>query len=133
MALPAFNEQGDLPPNIYRATLSEVFERFGHGSLQRLAVAERLSRLYELVTSTGQLARFVVFGSFVTAKVEPNDLDVVLIMQDTFDLASVTGEAALAFQHLEAEGPFRCQRLLGSALWCSWRRAGDGRILAGTP
>jgi hypothetical protein len=80
MALPAFNEQGDLPPNIYRATLSEVFERFGHGSLQRLAVAERLSRLYELVTSTGQLARFVVFGSFVTAKVEPNDLDVVLIM-----------------------------------------------------
>ena len=106
MALPAFSEEGDLPPGVYRATLPEVLERFGPGSVQQGAVADRLKRVYQLVTSTGQFARFVVFGSFVTAKDEPNDLDIILLMEDTFDLASVTGEAALLFQHLEADAHF---------------------------
>jgi hypothetical protein len=106
MALPAFNEEGDLPPGVYRAALPEVLERFGQGSVQRCAVADRLKRVYELVSSTGQLARFVVFGSFVTAKDEPNDVDIILLMEDTFDLASVTGEAALPFQHMEADAHF---------------------------
>lgn len=73
MPLPAFNEEGDLPPGVHRATLEEVLERFGEGSVQRCVVAARLKRVYELVSSTGHLARFVVFGSFVTAKEEPND------------------------------------------------------------
>lgn len=106
MAFPPFNQEGDLPPGVYRATLAEVLQRFGGGSVQRRAVADRLNRLYQLVASTGQVARFVIFGSFVTAKDEPNDLDIVLLMEDTFDLSSVTGEAALAFQHMEAEAHF---------------------------
>lgn len=106
MALPAFNENGDLPLGVHGATLSEVLERCGQGSVQRCAVADRLNRLYQLAASTGQLARFVVFGSFVTAKAEPNDIDIILLMEDTFDLAAVTGEAALVFQHLEAQARF---------------------------
>jgi hypothetical protein len=86
--------------------LPEILERFGHGSVQRCAVSDRLTRLYHLVASTGHLARFVVFGSFVTAKDEPNDVDIILLMEDTFDLASVTGEAALVFQHMEADAHF---------------------------
>jgi len=104
--LPAFNEEGDLPPGVYPAALSDVLERFGQGSVQRRAVADRLNRIYRLTASTGQLARFVVFGSFVTAKAEPNDVDIVLLMEDSFDLASVTGEAALVFQHMEADAHF---------------------------
>src|SRR6516165_12838003 len=103
MALPAFNKDGDLPPGVHRATLPEVLERFGQGSVQRCAVADRLNRVYQLVASTGQLARFVVFGSFVTAKDDPNDVDIILLMEDAFDLASVTGEAALPFRHMEAD------------------------------
>ena len=72
---------------------------------------------YQLAASTAQLARFVVFGSFVTAKAEPNDLDVVLIMEDKFDLASVTNEAALVFQHMDAQAHFGA-----SVFWT--RRAG---------
>lgn len=106
MALPAFNEEGDLPPGVYRATLTEVLERFGQGSVQRYAVADRLKRVYELVASTGLLARFVVFGSFVTAKEDPNDVDIVLLMEDAFDLAALTGEAVLPFQHMEADAHF---------------------------
>jgi hypothetical protein len=106
MALPAFNEEGDLPAGVHRATLAEILELFGQGSVQRRAVADRLKRVYQLVISTGQLARFVVFGSFVTAKDEPNDVDIVFIMEDTFDLASVSGEASLPFQHMEADAHF---------------------------
>jgi hypothetical protein len=104
--LPAFNEEGDLPPGVHWATLSHVLERFGQGTARRRAVADRLNRIYQLTASTGQLARFVVFGSFITAKAEPNDVDIVLLMEDGFDLASVTGEAALIFQHMEADAHF---------------------------
>jgi hypothetical protein len=62
--------------------------------------------VYQLVSSTGQLARFVIFGSFVTAKADPNDVDIILLMEDTRDLASVTGEAALPFQHMAADAHF---------------------------
>jgi hypothetical protein len=106
VVLPAFSEDGDLPPGVYRATMTEVLERFGQGSIQRRAVADRLQRVYECVVATGQLARFIVFGSFVTAKDDPNDVDIVLVMLDTFDLASVTDESALVFQHPEANTRF---------------------------
>jgi len=52
------------------------------------------------------MARFVVFGSFITAKPEPNDVDVIILMADSFDLSSVTGEAALVFHHGEADAYF---------------------------
>ncbi|MCI0381275.1 MAG: hypothetical protein L0215_27130 [Gemmataceae bacterium] len=104
--MPAYNNDGDLPPGVHVAGLSDVLERFGHGSAQRCAVAERLTRVYQLAVSTGHLARFVMFGSFVTAKSDPNDIDIVLLMEDTFDLATVTGEAAIVFQHMEADAHF---------------------------
>jgi len=106
LALPAYNEDGDLPLGVHRATLSEVLRRFGEGSEQRCAVGGRLSRLYELAVSTGQLARFVVFGSFVTAKPEPNDVDIVMLLEDAFDLATLTGETVLMFRHMEADAHF---------------------------
>ena len=106
MTLPAFNEDGDLPPGVHGATLSEVLARFGQGSVQRSAVADRLTRIYQLALSTGQVARVAVFGSFITAKAEPNDIDILLLMEDTFDLSAVTGEAAVVFQHLEAHARF---------------------------
>ena len=106
MALPAFNEEGDLPPGVHLATLQEIFQRFGQGTIQRRAVAERLNRIYQLAVSTGQLARIVVFGSFVTKKTDPRDVDIVLLMEDAFDLASITGEAANVFQHMEADAHF---------------------------
>lgn len=91
---------------MHRATLRQVLEHFGIGSLQRRAVADRLARIYQLAASTGQLARFVIFGSFVTAKAEPNDVDIILLMENTFDLSAVRGEAALVFQHMEADAHF---------------------------
>ena len=82
MPLPAFNEDGDLPPGVHGATLSELLARFGQGSVQRRAVADRLTRIYHLALSTGQVARVAVFGSFITAKAEPHDIDILLLGQE---------------------------------------------------
>ena len=78
MGLPAFNESGDLPPGIYVASLEAVLQRFGRSNLARQLVGKRLQRIYKLARSTNHLSRFVVFGSFVTNKEEPNDVDVVM-------------------------------------------------------
>ena len=48
----------------------------------------------------------MVFGSFVTEKSEPKDVDVFLIMQDAFDVARVEGEARLLFDHAGAQAHF---------------------------
>lgn len=96
---PAFDESGDLPVGIYRATLAEVLEHFGTASLQRRLVGQRLERIYALAASTRQVARFAVFGSFVTATPHPNDVDIFLIMADTFDARQVQDEAAIIFDH----------------------------------
>ncbi len=66
----------------------------------------RLERIYDLVASTGHMKRFIVFGSFVTATPEPNDVDVFLVMHDTFDLSHVTGDARLIFDHPAAQSRF---------------------------
>jgi hypothetical protein len=100
---PPLNEAGDLPLGIHSATLAEVIERFGKGSPHRAAVARRLERIYSLVHGLGGLDRFIIFGSFITTKAEPNDVDIFLLMADAFDVSKVTGEAALLFDHLAAQ------------------------------
>jgi Family of unknown function (DUF6932) len=104
--LPPFTAHGDLPPGIYHATLAEVLERFGSGSPQRMLVGLRLERIYNVAWATGCLARCVIFGSFVTAKPLPNDVDVFLLMEDTFDVSQLTGEAQLLFEHAMAQTRF---------------------------
>jgi len=100
-ALPDLNEDGDLPPGVHRATLGDVVHRFAT-TARRAALARRLQRIYGLVRSTGHLARFVLFGSFITAKPEPNDVDIFLLMEDSFDVRQVSPEARLVFDHSAA-------------------------------
>jgi hypothetical protein len=106
MPLPPLTRAGELPLGLHRASLQEVFDHFGAGSRQRLAVAARLERVYRVAQDTGHLARFVVFGSFITDKAEPNDVDVFLVMKDTFDSGQLQGEAALLFDHGAADAHF---------------------------
>jgi hypothetical protein len=108
MPLPSFNEDGDLPLGIHQATLSEILDRFGAGTARRKVLGRRLERIYHLAHGTGHLARFVIFGSFITAKLEPNDVDVFLLMEDTFDITQLTGESRLVFEHAAAQDYFGC-------------------------
>ena len=108
MPLPDFIAGGDLPPGVYRASLAETVTRFGAGSDRRKRLALRLERIYRIAAGTGHLARFVVFGSFVTEKREPGDVDVFMVMDDGFDVASLLGEARLLFDHGTAQDHFGC-------------------------
>ena len=59
-----------------------------------------------IAQATGYLARFVVFGSFVTSKLEPQDVDVFLVMADTFDASELTSDVRLLFDHGAAQAHF---------------------------
>ncbi len=48
----------------------------------------------------------MVFGSFVTDKLEPHDVDVFLVMDDAFDGGTLPSEAALVFDHSAAAAHF---------------------------
>jgi hypothetical protein len=103
MIWPEFDANGDLPVGIHQATLVEIMSHFGVGSVRRRLVAERLERIHGLASSTGQVARFMVFGSFVTAKRDPGDVDIFMIMEDSFEIDQVTGETAMVFDHQTAQ------------------------------
>jgi len=106
MPLPDFTTTGDLPEGVHQSSVEDVMKRFGVGSSQRQQVAERVRRIYALTNSTGHLARFIIFGSFITDKSSPNDADVFLLMENTFDMSQVTGEAAIVFDHPAAQSYF---------------------------
>lgn len=106
MKFPEFDENGDLPVGVYQATIDETLKHFERGSAKRRQVAQRLKRIYEIAAATDKIARFIVFGSFVTDKPEPNDVDIFIIMENDFDAQALVGEAQLLFNHLTAQTYF---------------------------
>jgi hypothetical protein len=121
VALPDFNKQGDLPPGVHQATLPAVIARFGTDSGRRQVLALRLERIYRVAVGTGHMARFIVFGSFVTDKAEPNDVDVFILMENTFEYDQQAGEVRLLFDHSTAQPHFGC-----SLFWIRRLAAFDG-------
>lgn len=103
MTFPEFNENGDLPVDVYKATLQEIVEHFGTQNLQRRRIAQRLVRIYDLASRTSHLKRFVIFGSFVTEKNHLNDVDIFLLMDDDFEPNEVSGESAIIFNNSAAQ------------------------------
>ena len=125
MSLPEFTEIGDLSTGVLAGSLAEAVARFGTGSDRRKLLSLRLQRFHQIALQTGNLARFVIFGSFVTEKDEPNDVDVFMIMDDNFDMGSLIGEARLLFDHGTAQDHFGC-----SVFWVRRMAAMGGKQAA---
>jgi hypothetical protein len=106
MPLPEFDATGDLPPGVHRAVLDEVLQRFGAMGGQRGVCTRHLSHVYALARRTEYLRRFIIFGSYVTAKPEPNDVDVVLVMDDAFRLEDCPIETRGLFDHAIAQARY---------------------------
>lgn len=81
--IPAFNDDGYLPPGVHSVSLDEIAARFGQESELRQVQMESLRWLVDLAWRAGVL-RIVVNGSFVTGKLEPNDVDCVLLIGPGF-------------------------------------------------
>jgi hypothetical protein len=81
--IPRCNDDGYLPPGIHPATLDEIAARFGQESEIRQVQMDSVRWLVDLARRVGAL-RIVVNGSFVTDKLEPNDVDCVLLLGPDF-------------------------------------------------
>src|SRR3954469_20981550 len=121
MTLPLLNAAGDLPPGIHAATMRELTTRFGGPSRRRAEVARRLLHVYRLARETRNLGRFIVFGSYITAKAAPNDVDVVLVMDDRFQLYYNDSLCSRRKRRLAWEAVARALRRWVSA--SHWRRS----------
>ncbi len=137
MALPEFNEFGDLPEGRHNASLDEVLAFFGGGTPQRAVVSDRLRRIYSLAVGTGFFDRLVIFGSYVSDVAEPNDVDVILVMKNDFATERCPADSLVLFDHSRAEEEFgasifwvRPDMLLGEPLEQfleHWEQKRDGR------
>jgi len=80
MSLPDFDRDGYLPPGIHAASLEEVIACFGTASEARIKQAELLRQVVEAAKSYVTIKRVLVWGSFVTTKLEPADLDYSVVV-----------------------------------------------------
>ncbi|MGA2704311.1 MAG: hypothetical protein ABSH35_24835 [Isosphaeraceae bacterium] len=82
MPIPDLNEDGLLPEGIHEASLEEVRERFGRFQRtdRRPDLFSKLSLFLAEVRASGLVEAVIVDGSFVTAKDEPSDIDLILIL-----------------------------------------------------
>nr|WP_179137011.1 hypothetical protein [Candidatus Entotheonella palauensis] len=75
--------------------------RFGQGEV-RAHWGDILREVLALAQGTGQLEAVYVFGSFVTAKEAPADVDLFLVMARDFTGDEVAGRARLLFDRSRA-------------------------------
>jgi hypothetical protein len=92
--LPAFDEFGNLPPGFHPCTVEELTARYGHGSPEREVETAELARFITWARQAG-IARVLVDGSYITSKVAPNDIDLVILPGPGYpDLAGALGNVA---------------------------------------
>jgi hypothetical protein len=120
-SFPPLNAEGDLPAGIHLSSLMELGNAFGSISRERHSLFQRIARIYGIAKATGHLARFVVFGSFVSDKPVPNDVDVFMVFGEYFDASSCSGEALILLDHAKADAYFGA-----SVFWLRRPAALDG-------
>jgi hypothetical protein len=97
--LPSFNELGYLPGGIHPCDLEEVIARFGIGSPEREVETQELVDFVAWARRAG-IERLIVNGSFVTAKIAPNDIDIVVLPGVDYPMDE------LPYSQQEARWPF---------------------------
>lgn len=90
MPIPPLNSDGLLPAGIHEATLSEVRERFGafRESERRVQLYGRLEQLAASLRGSHLFLAVIVDGSFVTAKLQPEDIDLIVVLHRSHDWAA---------------------------------------------
>jgi GNAT superfamily N-acetyltransferase len=119
--LPEFNQDGNLPSGVHRATIDEIVARFVVPSARRKWLGQRLHDLLDVARATGKLERVFLWGSFVTDKESPNDLDVLLVMAADFELDRVPEGQRILFDHTQARIHFNADEF--------WTKASLGQVV----
>jgi len=101
--LPPHTVEGGLPPGVHPASLDEIEAEFGGSNPVRRQLAQRLRHILEMAQGTGHLRRAFVWGSFVTAKREPADVDLMLVMSVDFRSEECSSSVRQVFDGEAAE------------------------------
>lgn len=91
---------------MHASTFDELAAVFGSMSRERQILFERIARIHRIAAATGHLARFVVFGSFVSEKPVPNDVDIFMVFDDDFDASACDHETTMLLDHAAADAYF---------------------------
>ena len=91
--IPDFRDDGYLPEGLHLATEAEVTFKLGSSTRRRRRLTLRFRRWLELARATNA-HRFLLDGSFVTAKPEPNDVDAVVWIASDFEQQVLIGSIA---------------------------------------
>jgi hypothetical protein len=88
MPIPAFTDDGLLPPGSHECTLEEVVERFGsfQSSDRRPTLSRDLKAYVGELLNAGIAKYLIVNGSYVTTTDTPNDIDLLLVLKDDLQL-----------------------------------------------
>lgn len=85
--MPDFDSRGNLPPKCWEVTLDDIKENLVDNfpySTTRLSRFQCLSRFKnELTTNVKSCTRLLINGSFVTKKVNPYDVDFIIVIDST--------------------------------------------------
>jgi hypothetical protein len=119
--LPELTGEGELPPGAHAADWQALQARFGRSSSRRVWLSGRLRAALDVAATNGKLRRVFIWGSFVTAKQAPKDLDILLIMDEDFEVDDLAVAAQAVFDSV------RAKLLFESDIF--WARASIGREL----
>jgi hypothetical protein len=83
-------QDGVLPVGLHLCTLEEVKAAFGQfrRSDRRPQLTERLARFIQDARNSGVVSALVINGSYITAKEEPGDIDLIVALRPEFDLTT---------------------------------------------
>ena len=81
------------------ASLEEIEKRFGTSTTRRQFLFRQLQAVINRFLATGSVSRVYLFGSFVSGKASPNDIDLFVVMKAGFTTTSLSGRLLEVFQH----------------------------------
>gem|GEM_PF-2491107 len=81
------------------ASLDDLRIRFGTSTPRRQFLFRQLELIIDQLRATRSLKQVYLFGSFVSGKASPNDIDLLVIMNAGFSTAQLGGKVLELFQH----------------------------------
>ena len=88
--LPELNKNGYLPPGIHKTDIRETTNRFIRPRYKsRQAISEQLLEFFDFIQHFA--VGIYIDGSYVTSKLSPSDVDVLVILPNDFDHKSNYG------------------------------------------
>lgn len=96
MPIPSLDRDGFLPAGVHDCTLAELKARFGvfQNSDRRPKLFARLESFLTEARAARLVRSIIVDGSFVTARPDPNDIDLILVVARDHDVSADLSPAA---------------------------------------